>query len=436
MSRRAFRVSASIMVVVALVGFLAPTVCAATPSAATQDISPFRPDSPLPGLGDTPEEAEDMSAFLDCFARTLYENRNMGATYDLTRYIKGDALEAYLAEKVAVHQLVTKRAFLDKQNYEVETSIKEVEPIDDGTDFVSLAVRVSFNYVHMKDIRSSSRELLDLIVSHDDEGFRVLDAYVQFDYYDMEVRGDGIDLKAEYEMKRGLQFSEKSLVMDRVRSMKEGLGSYYDEIDRKLDEGQTVVIFPDSTAGTLNKGAITSYARNYCTSGSPPSGGASVPYYDFSQIPGNWDCTNFVSHTLLAGGATPYNNDEPSTGWYYVDLNHRSYSWSDVGWLYSYLTRSSSTPGPYGVSFAYLPFDERKGFPYSNGDILQHMNTDSIWMHSTVITGVYPYSPSYPYYLGAIVCGRVSADYGQLEYKAEDIYPGCDKRVIRLDGNR
>lgn len=31
-----------------------------------------------------------------------------------------------------------------------------------------------------------------------------------------------------------------------------------------------------------------------------------IHYYDFSQLNNNYDCTNFVSHALLAGGATPY----------------------------------------------------------------------------------------------------------------------------------
>lgn len=67
-----------------------------------------------------------------------------------------------------------------------------------------------------------------------------------------------------------------------------------------------------------------------------------MPYYDFSKIKNNYDCTNFVSHALLAGGAKPYKPSGATgiigTGWYYTNLDNRSSSWSGVSYLYSFLT--------------------------------------------------------------------------------------------------
>jgi len=139
---------------------------------------------------------------------------------------------------------------------------------------------------------------------------------------------------------------------------------------------------------------------------------------------------------LLAGNTTSYYSGNPSTGWYYVNLNNRSYSWSSVQYLYQYLTRSTSTPGPYGSSSTYSTFDERNGYPFVNGDILQHQGDDSFWWHSTVITGAYQAYSWSPYYLGALVCGRTDTQNHNLNDRAEDIYPGNPKRIIALSGNR
>lgn len=67
---------------------------------------------------------------------------------------------------------------------------------------------------------------------------------------------------------------------------------------------------------------------------------------------------------------------------------------------------------------------------YIPGDILQHHN-GSIWRHSTIIVGTYTVNPALD---GAIVCGRTSSSSYNYNKKAEEIYTGYSKRVIRLNG--
>lgn len=437
MSKRASRISAFLIVAVVLVGVLAPTVCAASASAFIhKGDDPVQPALLTSGFSCAQEDTRSLLKYLGDFSRALYENKDIGATHNLRQYTEGDLLDTYLSEKVAVHQLVTRRAFLEKKDFRVEAEPTVIEALDKGTYFVALAVRVSFNYVGMEGTSSGYGEILNLVVSDNNGSFKALDVYAQDNYYDMELRGNQVDLKYEYKKRQSPQFTEKSEIVDKAKRLKDRVESYYDALDKKAKHYQPEISAANPEATTLNKAAIATYARNYCRSSSPPSGGSSVPYYDFSTIPGNYDCTNFASHSLLAGGATPYNNGDPGTGWYYVDLDHRSYSWSGVGYFFSYLTRGSTTPGPYGTSFAYYVFDERQGYPYSNGDILQHKSDSTTWMHTTIITGVYSYSPSYPYYLAALVCGRTGVGRYNYNQKAEEIYPGYDKRVIRLNGNR
>ena len=60
-----------------------------------------------------------------------------------------------------------------------------------------------------------------------------------------------------------------------------------------------------------------SYARKWAFSKNPD-------YYYFDEIGG--DCTNFVSQCLYAGSGIM--NYTPTYGWYYVNINERSPSWT------------------------------------------------------------------------------------------------------------
>ncbi|NMA82995.1 MAG: hypothetical protein GX962_03915 [Epulopiscium sp.] len=188
---------------------------------------------------------------------------------------------------------------------------------------------------------------------------------------------------------------------------------------------------------SLDKKKIVSYALNNAKSSSPASGGLNVPYYDFSQISGNYDCTNFVSHALLAGGAVPYHTGGKgisSTGWYYVNLNTRSSSWSGVPYLHSFII-NNKIKGPAGHSFSYERFDMRDGYPYEKGDILQFYSSSyGNWRHSTIVTGYYMAGDSNEYQRGALVTGRTSNGSYNYNTIAETIYPGDRKRIIKLSG--
>ncbi len=66
-------------------------------------------------------------------------------------------------------------------------------------------------------------------------------------------------------------------------------------------------------------------------------------YYDYSRIGG--DCTNFASQVLYAG--TGVMNYTPTFGWYYIDANNKSPSWTGVVYFYNFLI-SNKGLGPFG----------------------------------------------------------------------------------------
>ncbi len=87
-----------------------------------------------------------------------------------------------------------------------------------------------------------------------------------------------------------------------------------------------------------NRGAAVAYARKWAYGRNPR-------YRDFDGMGG--DCTNFVSQCLYAGSGVM--NFTPVTGWYFIDLNRRSASWTGVKYLYNFLVSNKSV-GPRGVN--------------------------------------------------------------------------------------
>lgn len=97
-------------------------------------------------------------------------------------------------------------------------------------------------------------------------------------------------------------------------------------------------------------------------------------FYDFSDLGG--DCTNFASQCLYAG--TGVMNFSQINGWYYVNLNDRSPSWTGVQFLNDFLTTNTG-PGPV-AQLAELPEAE-------TGDIIQLQNAEGVLYHSLVVLG-------------------------------------------------
>lgn len=65
-------------------------------------------------------------------------------------------------------------------------------------------------------------------------------------------------------------------------------------------------------------------------------------FYNYEAIGG--DCTNFASQCIYAG--TGVMNETPLYGWYYINANNKSPSWTGVEYLYDFLTRPRASLGP------------------------------------------------------------------------------------------
>lgn len=95
-------------------------------------------------------------------------------------------------------------------------------------------------------------------------------------------------------------------------------------------------------------------------------------YYSFLDLGG--DCTNFASQCVYAGSRVM--NYTSDYGWYYINQNDRSPSWTGVEFFYAFMTENRSV-GPYADEVD-LNFAEP-------GDVLQLGRDDGMFYHSLVV---------------------------------------------------
>ena len=122
---------------------------------------------------------------------------------------------------------------------------------------------------------------------------------------------------------------------------------------------------------TYDRASAVAYAHRWAYARNPR-------YYDYELIGG--DCTNFASQCLYAGsGVMDYT---PTYGWYYIDANRKSPSWTGVEYLYNYLTRSRTSLGP-------VAREAGRG-EMQPGDVVQ-LSFDGVrFQHSPVVVEVTP----------------------------------------------
>lgn len=97
-------------------------------------------------------------------------------------------------------------------------------------------------------------------------------------------------------------------------------------------------------------------------------------YYNFDAVGG--DCTSFVSQAIYAGsGVMNYGIN----GWYYINGNNKSPSWSGVEYLYNFINNNKQV-GPYGKEVNIERVEK--------GDIVQLSFDGEKYHHSLIITDI------------------------------------------------
>lgn len=114
-----------------------------------------------------------------------------------------------------------------------------------------------------------------------------------------------------------------------------------------------------------DRNAVFEYAKKWALGRNPA-------YDSFDGMGG--DCTNFASQCIFSGCNVM--NYTPMYGWFYVNLNRRTPSWTGVQYLYNFLMGNSGQ-GPYGKLI-----DKNDLLP---GDLVQLGNGEGVYYHSPVV---------------------------------------------------
>jgi len=155
--------------------------------------------------------------------------------------------------------------------------------------------------------------------------------------------------------------------------------------------------------------AAIAYAHQWAMARNPK-------YGDFSDLGG--DCSNFISQTLVAGGAVM--NEMPDTGWFYHSMNSRAAGWTAVPYLYKFLVNNRGR-GPFGHE---APLEELEP-----GDIIQ-LKFAGMGDYSHSLLVVAEGKPPAPRNI------RIAAHSFDSDDRPLNTYSYVSARGIRIDGVR
>ena len=118
--------------------------------------------------------------------------------------------------------------------------------------------------------------------------------------------------------------------------------------------------------------AAVAYARRWAYSRNPN-------YYNFDKLGG--DCTNFASQCVFAGAGIM--NYTPVFGWYYINADKRTASWTGVEFFYNFMVGNAE-----GIGDGAGPFAEEVDLNgLKVGDVVQLGRANGDFYHTPVVVG-------------------------------------------------
>lgn len=370
------------------------------------------------------ESIDEIEKKVTDFIIDFYEYKDVGCSKNNYSLKMSGDVSSYLEGKAKVQQYVTELYETYKDNYNVETILLSSE-IKNNNIFFTFQIITTYNYIDVDFETTNSEELR---ICYDCLENKIVEFCTPQNYYDMAIAekeniSDNL-MKSNFYINNGVSEFNEAIIED-INNV------YKTESSIKSTESNDATM--PLAVSTINYTSVVNYARNNYNKSTPARGNSAVPYYDFSTISGNYDCTNFVSHALLAGGAKVYdpgNSGISSSGWYFRSISNRSSSWSGVPNLYNYLTTNKKANTAAGTGHTYT----QNGAYWGTGDVLQFAKSgSSTYSHSTIITQKKKSSDNTRSY--AYVTGRTSKTSYNNNTAAADMFPNGSKRTIMVFNN-
>lgn len=365
-------------------------------------------------------ETENMPPYYEFVTEGVeayYRNKDLGETNDISVYFSKEVL-TLLNAKVEMDTFQRQTYGLEYRDYQIDIKpfLEDNWSEVDGNASLTLQVVRTWYY---NDDPTTISEVLDVTVM-ENNGYLMSGCYEKYE----SITYGPIDEVYQNALKTRSTTSAESVLSGYIADFKELCVEKENQMleDMQIPVEKDIELLSETS---LSRTKIRDWARENFNQDSPTSSTSSVSYYDFSKISGAYDCTNFVSHALLAGGATMHDDGlsgiQGTDQWYYRSTANRSSSWAGVNQLYTFLTRSNPSDTNKG------PYATEKDLTYANaflGDVVQGHN-GSTWRHSTVVT---KFANSQVYVTGRTAPGSYNDN--QL---ATTIYG--TQRLLHLDGN-
>lgn len=376
------------------------------------------------------------------FIYDYYYTIDMKKDMDITQYVNDTELLQYLDLKHDIMKNRKVRSNCDVSNFSVDTSCYNYVVSDDKVE-ITYNVKVKHQYTGCDEMSESGQQVK--LGFENVNGLISITDYFEITDFDINVslaqskhtnteRSLAVNSSGNRSYK--LDFGAESIKKLKDILVKEN--GFYDKLDSKtiinkvddsykstraVDSNNYVQILSVSSTARNN---MATYATTNCSKDSPSSGNSSyAPYYDFYTIA--YDCTNFVSHCLLAGVAVENHNQ-----WYYDSLSARSASWSGVDQFHDFIVSNTGT-GPKAEGRALYYACPPSSINWEKGDVIQLKEAEynpTGFGHSTLITGTYAQNS---YITIPMVTSRTGDNWYTKNEVLTDVYPlGSDIVDYRL----
>lgn len=108
-----------------------------------------------------------LESLIHLYIVDLYQNKELGTTFDLNKYIAGESLASYLEKLISQQYPYIARSGFQRYNYLLGIEILELEELAEDATFVKLAVSLSYNSLGLDNYMSVG-DIMNLIVSKHD----------------------------------------------------------------------------------------------------------------------------------------------------------------------------------------------------------------------------------------------------------------------------
>ena len=363
----------------------------------------------------------------------VYKNKDINSNYDLSSYFTPDVL-FFLNDKIEVERYVDELYGFERQNYTIMVTLKNKSMVENVMQ-LEYKVETTYNYSIFKDTTSIRSERV--IILFDTSKNLIIDFFTPNSFYDRDSRNE--DSISYYLDKTNS--SPKFTFTNEIKNAKSKIINDIDTVYSVQMTPPDANKIPISTIAKrsgvgINRTAVVSYAKNNCHKATPSSGSTDISYVDFSEL-GTWynpsyDCTNFVSHAILAGGAVRYDSGQSgitdNNRWYFRNTENRAKAWSSVQKLHEYLTTNNVSGTAAGIDDEYVNYD---GY-WATGYIIQITRpNNSNFSHSMIITKKEVIANR----AYAFATGRTDDTVYNYDDAIEDLEPTQLKRVIYVLNN-